>query len=133
MRSRSLVFAAAVAAVVAFAVFGRGGPSHAGQVASYDEVVSGLGKGDILLVDVREPDEFAAGHVPGAVNLPLSRFDPRALPKPADKKVVVMCRSGNRSGKVMAMLAGVGRGDVADYSGSMIDWTRRGGAIVQGR
>jgi rhodanese-related sulfurtransferase len=129
-----MVFAAAVAVVVAaFAVFGRGAPSHAGQVASYDEVVTGLGKGDILLVDVREPDEFVAGHVPGAINLPLSRFDPAALPKPADKKVVVMCRSGNRSGKAMAMFAGVGRSDVADYSGSMIDWSRRGGPIVQGK
>jgi len=116
-----------------FALLATTLPSAAGSFASYEEVVGGLAKGDIVLVDVRETDEFAAGHVPGAVNLPLSRFDPAAVPRPADKKVVVMCRSGNRSGKAVAILAGAGRSDVADYSGSMNDWARRGGPIVQGR
>mgnify|MGYP001765495487 CR=1 FL=1 len=124
---------AVLAAALALAFVAPVGPATAGQVVTYDEVTTGLQKGDILLVDVREADEFAAGHVPGAVNMPLSRFDPRAVPRPADKTVVVMCRSGNRSGKAAAVLAAAGRGDVVDYSGSMNDWSRRGGAIVQGQ
>lgn len=108
-------------------------PSLAAQTVTFEEVNTGLSKGEIVLVDIREPDEFAAGHVPGAINLPLSRLTPTALPKPGDKKVVIMCRSGNRSGRLAQMLPSVGRDDIADYSGSMIDWTRRGGALVKGQ
>lgn len=127
MRLRSTFLAAA------FALAASVGSGLAGQTATYDQVAEGLAKGDIVVVDVREPDEFAAGHLAGAVNLPLSRFDPTAVPHPTGKTVVVMCRSGNRSGRAMAMLAGAGRGDVVDYSGSMNDWVRRGGPLVQGR
>lgn len=105
----------------------------ANPVATYDDVTAGLQKGAILLIDIREPDEFSAGHVPGAVNMPLSSLAPSAVPKPADKTVVIMCRSGNRSGRLAAALAGIGRTDVVDYSGAIIDWTRRGGTVVQGK
>ena len=121
------------ALAAALALFAPVAPATAGQVVTYEEVTTGLQKGDILLVDVREADEFAAGHVPGAVNMPLSRLDPTAVPRPVDKTVVVMCRSGNRSGKAAAVLAAAGRGDIVDYSGSMIDWSRRGGAIIKGQ
>ncbi len=107
--------------------------ASAAQTVTYEEVSAGLEKGSIVLVDIREPSEYVAGHVPGAVNLPLSSLTPAALPKPADKTVVIMCRSGNRSGKLASMLPSVGRSDIVDYSGSMIDWTRRGGTIVQGK
>lgn len=107
--------------------------ASAAQTVTYDDVVAGLQKGSIVLVDIREPNEFVAGHVPGAVNLPLSSLTPAALPKPADKTVVIMCRSGNRSGKLAQMLPSVGRTDIVDYSGAMIDWTRRGGAVVTGK
>ena len=120
------------AVLALLAVLASAGAALAGQTATYEEVTAGLAKGGIVLVDVREPDEFTAGHVPGAINLPLSRFDPAAVPKPADKTVVVMCRSGNRSSRAMALLARAGRTDVVDYSGSMNDWSRRGGAIVGG-
>ena len=108
------------------------GASLAATTVTFDDVKSGLEKGAIVLVDIRESHEFVAGHVPGAINLPLSRLTPAALPKPGDKKVVIMCRSGNRSGRLAQMLPSVGRDDIADYSGSMIDWTRRGGEIVKG-
>ncbi|OYY91004.1 MAG: sulfurtransferase [Sphingomonas sp. 28-66-16] len=50
-----------------------------------------------IVVDVREPDEFAAGHVPGARNLPLSRFDPASLPAAEGKTLVLSCAGGRRS------------------------------------
>ena len=63
-----------------------------------DELKAGLADGSILLVDVREADEFAAGHIKGALFNPLSRFDPSRLPVAADgQKVVIYCRSGRRS------------------------------------
>lgn len=106
--------------------------ADAAGVIDMNGVKTGLETGRILLVDVRERHEFTAGHVPGAINLPLSRFDPATLPKPADKVVVVMCRSGHRAGQAQAIAASAGRTDVVDYAGSMIEWTAAGGPIATG-
>jgi rhodanese-related sulfurtransferase len=108
-------------------------PAFAAGVIALDAVRAGLADGSVVVVDVREPDEFVAGHVPGAINLPLSRFDPAALPKPEGKTVVVMCRSGRRSGQAQAIAAAAGRGDVVDYAGSMNEWLAKGQPIVTGR
>ena len=51
----------------------------------------------MLLVDVREPNEIAVERYPDAVFLPLSEFDPAAIPDPQGRQVVFACRSGNRS------------------------------------
>ena len=56
------------------------GPALAGEVFSFDQVRAGLVSNRIHLVDVREADEFATGHVPGATNLPLSSFKAEQLP-----------------------------------------------------
>ena len=56
-----------------------------------------LRAGDAVVVDVREVAEFAAGHIPGAVNMPLSTFEPSELPHPAGKKLILTCLGGKRS------------------------------------
>lgn len=84
--------------------------------------------GAAAIVDVREPHEFAQGHVEGAINLPLSRFDPAQLP--ADKPVVLMCLSGARSAQAMAIARGAGREDVRNYRESFHGWRARGGRVV---
>ncbi len=68
-----------------------------------EEVAQGLREGRYLLVDVREPNETIAESYPDAVIVPLSRFDPDAIPDPQGKEVVFACRSGRRS--VTASLA----------------------------
>ena len=68
-----------------------------------DEVAQGVQEGRMLLVDVREPNEIAVEAFPDAVVVPLSQFDPAAIPDPQGKQVVFACRSGNRS--VTASLA----------------------------
>jgi rhodanese-related sulfurtransferase len=68
-----------------------------------DEVAKGLQEGRMLLVDVREPNEIEVEAFPDAVVVPLSQFDPSAIPDPQGKQVVFACRSGNRS--VTASLA----------------------------
>ena len=99
---------------------------------SFDEVRQRLATGSITLIDVREPDEFASGHVAGAVNMPISRFNPAALPaSTADKPVVVMCEAGYRSGQIEAYLAKNGRADVRNFKGSMNEWTARGAPVVK--
>ena len=68
-----------------------------------EEVSKGMADGRYLLVDVREPNEVAVDAYPGAVVVPLSSFDPHAIPDPKSKQVVFACRSGKRS--VTASLA----------------------------
>lgn len=65
------------------------------------ELKSLLDAGKALVVDVREPDEFAAGHIAGAVNLPLSRFDPSCLPASSGKILVLNCAGGRRSASAL--------------------------------
>jgi rhodanese-related sulfurtransferase len=67
------------------------------------DVARGIVEGRMLLVDVREPNETDLERYPEAFLLPLSMFDPHAIPDPAGREVVFACRSGNRS--VTASLA----------------------------
>jgi rhodanese-related sulfurtransferase len=92
-----------------------------------DELKQGMASGKILLLDVREPQEFAAGHIPGAVNFPLSSFDPARLPRDPGKKIVFSCRSGQRTQRAMDMARLGGRADAnTHYAGSMNDWLAAG-------
>ena len=74
------------------------------------------------LVDVRTPGEFAAGHIPGAVNIPLQQLDSRLGElEPKDTAVVVYCRSGHRSGQAARLLKSNGFPAVHDL-GPMSRW-----------
>lgn len=72
-----------------------------------------------LLLDVREPAEWAAGHAAGAVHVPLGDLRPDDVPR--DRIVVAICRSGGRSGKAATVLAGAGV-DVRNMTGGMTAW-----------
>jgi rhodanese-related sulfurtransferase len=80
-----------------------------------------------LLLDVREDDEWEAGHAQGAVHVPLGSLDPRAFE--ADVTVVAVCRSGNRSGKAAEVLARSGI-DVVNMAGGMTAWAAAGLPVV---
>jgi rhodanese-related sulfurtransferase len=93
-----------------------------------DEVKQGLADGSIALVDVREAHEFAAGHIPGSISMPLSTFDAAALPR--DKKVVFSCNSGRRTLMAMEKAQDAGRPELAShYEGSFQDWLMAGEPI----
>ena len=91
-----------------------------------EEVAAGLSEGTILLVDVREPNETAVESYPDAVIVPLSQFDPAAIPDPEGKQVVFACRSGRRS--VTASLAAQDQGYpyTAHLAGGIIAWKQAG-------
>jgi rhodanese-related sulfurtransferase len=74
-----------------------------------EEVARGMTEGRILLVDVREPVETDVERYPDAFILPMSAFDPHAIPDPGRRQVVFACRSGNRSvtASLMAQTAGL--------------------------
>jgi rhodanese-related sulfurtransferase len=94
---------------------------------SLDELKQGMEDGSIVLVDVREPNEWAAGHIPGALFNPLSAFDPLALPQEPGKRVVLHCRSGRRSVTALGLAQEAGRDDVrAHFGGGMLEWVGSG-------
>ena len=76
-------------------MFGFGQARH--NEVNPDQLAAMLHSGTALVVDVREADEFAAGHIPGALNMPLSDFRPSQLPDPAGKVLVLNCAGGKRS------------------------------------
>src|SRR3979409_1944625 len=57
-----------------------------------EELIARLGRGDVVLVDVRPEEEFAAGHIDGARSIPLGELEPRLVELPADREVVAYCR-----------------------------------------
>jgi rhodanese-related sulfurtransferase len=79
-----------------------------------------------VVVDVCEPNEFQAGHVPGAVNVPLSKLSDKlgSLEKYKAKPVVVCCRSGNRSVKGAIALRRNGFEKVYNLSGGLLSWEK---------
>ncbi|KAK6436610.1 Thiosulfate sulfurtransferase rdl2, mitochondrial [Oleoguttula sp. CCFEE 5521] len=95
---------------------------------------------DRVLIDVREPSEFAAGYIPNSINIPLkSQADALFLPadefedkfgfsKPsADQEVVFYCKSGVRSSAAAQLARTVGYKNVSEYRGSWLDWEKNGG------
>ena len=80
-------------------MFGFGKAKH--KEISARELADLLSAGKALVVDVREANEFADGHIPGAVNMPLSSFQPSQLPCPEGKVVVLNCLGGKRSGMAL--------------------------------
>ena len=91
-----------------------------------EEVARGLIEGRYLLIDVREPNEIAAESYPEGATMPLSVFDPSALPDPEGKTVVFACRSGKRS--VTASLAAQAAGKPYNFhlAGGMLGWKAAG-------
>jgi rhodanese-related sulfurtransferase len=90
------------------------------------QVADGLREGRMLLVDVREPNETTVECFPDAVIVPLSQFDPAAIPDPQGRQVVFACRSGRRS--VTASLAAQDSGYAykSHLAGGIIAWKAAG-------
>lgn len=75
-----------------------------------------------LLVDVREPSEFAEGHIAEAQLVPLGTVEAGLANVPKDKEIVLVCRSGRRSGEAQARLAQRGYTNVTNVEGGMLAW-----------
>ena len=91
---------------------------------------------DPALIDVRTPAEFEAGHIPGAVNIPLDELrgrlgDLRAVLHDSD--VVLVCRSGVRAGQAQQALQSAGLSSSAVLSGGIVNWEKTGGPVDRGR
>jgi rhodanese-related sulfurtransferase len=91
-----------------------------------EEVAKGLTEGTILLVDVREPSETDVERFPEAVYMPMSEFDPSALPDPQGKRVVFACYVGNRSVSASLVAQHAGLPYAAHLAGGIRGWKEAG-------
>src|SRR5271154_1406343 len=102
---------------MSFNLFSRAGQASGPDVVDFDDFEEAVGAGAWTIVDVREPHEFAAGHVPNALNMPMSSYDPKDLPE--GKPVVLICQSGGRSRNALNKARMVGREDVRHFAEGM--------------
>lgn len=91
-----------------------------------------LADGAALVVDVREPAEFAAGHIAGAVNLPLSGFDPASLPDPGERVLVLQCAGGKRSGMALDRCSAAQAAVDTHLAGGIGAWIAAGLPVQRG-
>jgi rhodanese-related sulfurtransferase len=98
------------------------------DIVSFGALEEAVGTNAWTVVDVREPHEFAAGHIPNAVNAPMSSFDPEELPE--GKPVVLVCQSGGRSRNALNKARSVGRDDVRHFAEGMNGWRSHNGPVT---
>jgi rhodanese-related sulfurtransferase len=84
-------------------------------------------RGEAMLLDVREPQEWTAGHAPQAQHIPLAHLRPDDVP--TDRPIIAVCRSGNRSGRAADLLAASGV-PVHNLAGGMKAWAAAGQPII---
>lgn len=85
---------------------------------------------NVFFLDVREPEEYAAGHIPEAQLIPLGQLASRLNELPKDKTIVAVCRSDNRSGQATQYLLQQGF-NVHNMDGGMIAWQAAGYQIAR--
>lgn len=84
---------------------------------------------DGWLLDVREDDEWVAGHVPGAIHIPLGQLGVRTSELPHDREIYVICRSGVRSARAAQALNLAGW-QALNVGGGMQDWAAAGRTMI---
>lgn len=83
-----------------------------------------------VLIDVRGEDEWKAGHAPGAVWMPLGRVEIARFELPINRRIVCVCRVGERSARAAALLLQMGF-DAVNLEGGMVEWQARGLPVVR--
>jgi rhodanese-related sulfurtransferase len=90
-----------------------------------------LAHGEALLIDVREPHEFAVERIHGALLYPLSTFDPQAVPSDSGRKLVVQCAAGGRSMRAAQALVAAGHAVVHNLDGGINAWKSQGLPLIR--
>ena len=109
-------------------MFSRFGAGSDPEIVSFADLEEAIGTNAWTVIDVREPHEFASGHIPNAVNMPMSSYDPADLPE--GKPVVLICQSGGRSRNALNKARTIGREDVRHFAEGMSGWRSHSGPVT---
>ncbi len=105
-------------------------PSHPIETLQPGEIAQLLQAGKLLLIDVREPAEFEAERIPGALLYPLSSFDATTLPADGARRVVFHCGSGKRSLTASEHRLAAGQPHAAHMGGGIAAWKAAGLPVI---
>jgi phage shock protein E len=127
-KARAVRLAPVLALLACAAVAGEPPAAAPAATMTQEQLVEHLDKHPqhLFVLDVRTPQEYAEGHVPGAVNVPHDQLASRLAEVPKDKDVVVYCRSGRRSDLAADVLATHGYSRVFRLEGDMQKWLASG-------
>ena len=87
--------------------------------------------GEAVLIDVRDAEEYADEHIPGAILLPLAGLDAAALPETGAKRVILQCLTGKRSATALARLTEQGISGLLHLEGGLLAWKKAGGVTIE--
>ena len=137
MRRLTLTLYAGLVVVAALCLAGCGSTATSAAPTAIPMTVSvsqaaALRDGGAYVLDVREPSEFAAGHIAGATLIPLGELASRTSEVPHDRTVVVVCHSGNRSAQGRDMLRQAGFTNATSMAGGLTDWVAAGLPLTTG-
>lgn len=106
--------------------------SSAAAVETLDvaQLTAMIARGEVVLVDVRTPEEFGAGRLPGSLNAPVETFDAASIPIEAGRETILYCRSARRSEQAAQMLAEHTGSTVRHLAGGIIAWEEAGGEVI---
>lgn len=107
-------------------------PSEEAPSVSVTEAPPWIAEHKPFLLDVREPEEYTAGHIPGAVSIPQADLGLRMDDVPADREVLVICAGGVRSARAASFLKSVGRSEVTNLAGGTMGWKEAGNPVKAG-
>lgn len=100
--------------------------ASAGPSVNPSQATQLINREDALVIDVRDPGEYGAGHILGAKNHPLSRLGDADVVKRKDRPVIVYCDTGDRASKAVALLKKQGVNRVVNLSGGIRSWQQAG-------
>lgn len=104
-----------------------------GGISDHTEIMTLMDKdpGNLYLLDVRTPGEYSQGRIQGSVLIPMNSIQARLNEIPRNKKIIVVCATGARSGAVTNFLVQQGYPWVKNYGRGIVDWSRRGLPVVR--
>jgi rhodanese-related sulfurtransferase len=125
VRNNLLLFVVAFVsgAMLLWPLFRRGA---GGPWVNTAEATHLINREDALVLDVRDPGEYGAGHILGAKNVPLSRLGDAEVAKRKDRPMIVYCEGGERSSKAVAALKRQGFARVVNLTGGLRAWQQAG-------
>jgi len=123
MRKDTMILLVVFIAMVVTIVTGCSkGVGAAGVDVSIDQALSMWQNNEVIIIDVRTPEEYKAGHIPGVANIQLDQLESRSNEVPKDRKVLLICRSGSRSSQGTSLLRSKGFGNVYNITKGMSSW-----------
>ena len=122
---RALMLALALLAAPLAATEAVMAPINASEMAE-------LQQQGLVLLDVRSSEEFAAGHIKGAINIPHDQLAERLAELPKGESLIVYCRSGRRAGLAAAVLQQAGFKELYELEGHLLQWQEEQRPLVTG-